>query len=180
MTWKPQSPEIIIPVDEREPELYRRKDPASRYHYVRWPLESGRGRYGEFPLVVVREHFRGLGYTVWASEPELPDDLGFMLVSYPGKRVDRHPALVRMEQIFGKDTVAELNAKADKAKEKNTGNRQGGDPDLFVFGDSERFFVEVKWKDELRQKQLVTFPIIEQVCDVEVKIARILSAHPGD
>jgi hypothetical protein len=115
MTWKPRSPEIAIPFDLRESELYKRGDPSSRYYAVRWPLRAGRGKHGEFPLVVVREYYRGLGYTVWASEPELPDDTGFILVSYPGKRRDRHPAFVRMEQIFGKSTLTELNARADEA-----------------------------------------------------------------
>ena len=56
-------------------------------------------KYGEFPLVVVREHYRSQGYTVWASEPELdaPDFKGFILVSYPGKRRDGHEAYKRMQ-----------------------------------------------------------------------------------
>ncbi len=178
MTWKPRSPEIGIPFNLRELELYERGDPSSQYHAVRWPLRAGRGKHGEFPLIVVREHFRGLGYTVWASEPELPDDTGFILVSYPGKRRDHHSAFVRMEQIFGKNTIAELNATADEAKRIQTRGRGGGDPDLFVFRESDRFFVEVKWRDEITNKQIVTFPIIEQVCDVEVKIARIYSVNP--
>ena len=178
MTWQPRTPEIGIPFDPRELELYERDDPTSQYYAVRWPLRAGRGRYGEFPLVVVREHYRRLGYTVWASEPELPDDTGFILVSYPGKRGDHHPAFVRMEQMFGKTTVAELNGRADEAKRLQTDGRGGGDPDLFVFRDTERFFVEVKWRDKISEKQIVAFPIIEQVCNVEVMIARISSVKP--
>jgi len=48
----------------------------------------------------------------------------------------------------------------------------GGDPDLFVFNGRERFFVEVKWKDHITEKQRVTFPFIESHCGVKIKIAR--------
>lgn len=173
MQWQTRTPELTIQVSSREAELYRRGDPTSAYSSVRWPRLLGRGRHGEFPLVVTREHFRQLGFTVLASEPGLPDGAGFILVSYPGKRRDRHSAYVRMEAIFGQDKLTELNRRTDQAKRFRTGNASGGDPDLFVFRGANRFFVEVKWRDKITSKQALTFPIIEEICGVEIKLARL-------
>ena len=50
--------------------------------------------------------------------------------------------------------------------------------DLFVFNDSERFFVEVTDTDQLHAKQLVTFPLIEEVLACDVRVAR-LTPVPG-
>jgi GNAT superfamily N-acetyltransferase len=153
--------------------------------YSAWPHRVGRGKYGEFPLVVVADHYRRLGYTVWFCEPALeqyanPDFVGFMLVSYPGRRDRAHPAYKRMQEVFGEATVAKLNRAADAAKLK-MGRRGGGDPDLFVFKGRKRFFVEVKWKDHITDKQRVTFPLIERHCGVRVKIARIVEHRkPSD
>ncbi len=149
--------------------------------YATWPHLVGRGKYGEFPLVVVREHYRRQGYTVWFCEPALeqysdPDFVGFMLVSYPGRRRTGLPAYKRMQDKFGEATVAELNVEADRAKlqmDRGQGNRGGGDPDLFIFKGRKRFFVEVKWKDHITEKQRVTFPLIEGHSGVRVWIARI-------
>jgi hypothetical protein len=134
-------------------------------------LSGGRAKFGEFPLVVAREYYRKLGYSVLASEPRLPREEGFILVSYPGKRLAGDPAYRRMESIFGAQVLATLNEKADIAKEEMTGNRAGGDPDLFVFRTGvpkDRFFVEVKHHDQLIEKQRVTFPFIEQLCPIVV------------
>ena len=126
--------------------------------------------------MVVREHYRRLGYTVLASEPRLPNGQGFILLSYPGYRKRRHPAYTQMANLLGAELAAldDLNRKADNAKIAATGNRGGGDPDLFVYkpDGSERFFVEVKWKNQLTSKQLVTFPIIRDQ-GWKVKVARI-------
>lgn len=40
----------------------------SKSVFAQWPLYAGRGRLGEFPVVVAREHFRRMGYFVLASE----------------------------------------------------------------------------------------------------------------
>ncbi|MGE4223100.1 MAG: hypothetical protein AB7I23_07145 [Vicinamibacterales bacterium] len=117
--------------------------------------------------------------TVWASEPELPNDGGFILVSYPGKRRRGHPAYARMEALFGVDALRKLNEAIDRAKRADTKGVGGGDPDLFVFGGGERFFVEVKWNDEITDKQNATFPLIEALLGVEIKVARLESMHPG-
>lgn len=53
-----------------------------------------------------------------------------------------------------------------------TGTRGGGAPDLFVFNDHERFFVEVKWKDQLTAKQLVTVPLTDRHLGVRIRLAR--------
>lgn len=171
--WKPHNPEIEIGVDPCQHALYRDHDPACLYQAVRWPRAFGRSRHGEFPVVVAREHFRALGYTVWAAEPELPDGDGFILAAYPGKRRRRHPAYTRMEQILGTEVVRELNGIADVEKRRLTGNAGGGDPDLFVFSGSDRFFVEVRWRDQITEKQCVTFPLIERFCNVEIKMGRL-------
>jgi len=170
--------ELTIPFDSRQLSLYRCGDKACVYHSVRWPLKEGKGKWGEFPLVVVREHYRRLGYTVLASEPRLPDGQGFILLSYPGYRKRRHPAYTQMANLLGTELAAldDLNRIADKAKIAVTGNKGGGDPDLFVYKPDrrEKFFVEAKYKDKLNSKQLVTFPIIRKQ-KWEVKVVRIVS-----
>ncbi|HXH49677.1 MAG TPA: hypothetical protein VNM47_10045 [Terriglobia bacterium] len=177
--------ELAVPFDPVQIELYRKRDPACIYHSVWWPqeLRRGRERTGEFPLVVVREHFRRLGYTVLASEPRLPDGQGFILLSFPRYRERRHPAYTQMASLLGTDIEAldAFNLISDKAKIAATGNRGGGDPDLFVYrpDGTERFFVEVKHKDKLNKKQLVTFPIIRKQ-GWEVKIVRIVEASSED
>ena len=176
--WK-EGREILVPYEPIQHDLYRAGDPTCCFHSVRWPSNAGRGIFGEFPLVVAREHFRKLGYTVLASEPRLPREEGFILVAYPGKRRAGDPAYRRMEAIFGDRKLAELNERADEAKRKATGNRAGGDPDLFIFragSPSDRFFVEVKHHDHLTEKQLVTFPLIEQLCPIIV--ARLVPTTP--
>jgi len=158
--------ELTVPFDSRRLSLYRSGDKRCIYHSVRWPLRQGRGKWGEFPLVVVREHYRGMGYTVLASEPRLPEGQGFILLSYPRKRESRDREYTKMANLLGTDEAVldDLNREADKAKIAATGNRGGGDPDLFVYkpDGSERFFVEAKWKDDLTSKQLATFPIIRK------------------
>ena len=170
-TWQPRRGEIPLPFPLGQYGLYR--SASSACVYPRWPRSVGRSKHGEFPVVVAREHFRNLGYSVWAAEPELPDNDGFILVSFPGKRRDGHPAYARMESFFGTNVLRELNAKADAEKRRLTGNAGGGDPDLFVFRASEHFFVEVKWRDHITPKQSVTFPLIERFCHSEVKVVRI-------
>ena len=61
-------------------------------------------------------------------------------------------------------------------RRKGSGNRGGGDPDLFVYkgdGKRTRFFVEVKHKDELQINQIVVFPLIEKILRCPVKLVRI-------
>src|ERR1700730_4112567 len=116
--------ELSIPFDLKQLALYRCWDKASFYDSVRWPLKQGRGKLGEFPLVVVREYFRNLGYTVLASEPRLPEGEGFILLSYPGKRERGDLAYTKMAHLLGTELVAldDLNRIADKAKIEVTGN----------------------------------------------------------
>lgn len=76
--------------------------------YPTWPHLVGRGKYGEFSLMVVREHYRRQGYTVWFCEPALekyadPDFVGFMLLSYPGRRRIGDPAFTRMQNVRERD-----------------------------------------------------------------------------
>lgn len=156
---------ITVSYDPKQLLLYRTGDETCKYHSTRWRLTEGRGRWGEFPLVVVRKHYIDLGYRVLASEPRLLE-YGFILLSYPGKRRERDDSYTKMTGLLGTDleTLDSLNLIADKAKIAATGNNGGGDPDLFVYkpDGSEKFFVEAKWKDDLTAKQLATFPIIER------------------
>jgi hypothetical protein len=174
--WKPRQAEIQIAFDPLQYRLYRHRDPACIY--PRWPICVGRSKHGEFPLVVAQQHFQGLGYTVWAAEPELPAGNGFILVSFPGKRRRQHAAFIRMQCFFPYETLQSLNAAADVAKRMHTGSTAGGDPDLFVFRGPERFFVEVKWRDQITKKQSVTFPLIERLCKAEIRMARIKPTAP--
>ena len=82
-----------------------------------------------------------------------------------------------------RSTEEVLQERADQAKIDATGGARGGDPDLFVFRDSEWFFVEVKDTDQLHAKQLVTFPLIEEVLGCDVRVARLTpvpGAQPSD
>lgn len=169
--------ESVIKFDRKQLALYRRADPACTYAAVRWPLGQGRGRWGEFPLVVVREHFRQEGYVVLASEPRLVGE-GFILVSYPGYRRIRHAAYTQMARLLDTtiNALDALNEQADLAKRNATGNTSGGDPDLFCYrlDTTERFFVEVKHHDRLTAKQQATFEVIRQYWDVKlVRIAGV-------
>jgi hypothetical protein len=110
--WKPP-PEIAIHYDPLQHDLYRCKDPECIF--PQFPCREGKGKFGEFPLAVARERFRRLGYKVLASEPRLPDEAGFMLVAYPGKRRTGDEAYKRMEAIFGSAILADLNVRVDIA-----------------------------------------------------------------
>ncbi len=104
--------------------------------------------------MVVREHYRRQGYTVWFCEPALekyadPDFVDFKLLPHPGRRRIGDPAFTRMQNAFVNGTVAKLNVEADRDKHgmnHGHGRTGGGDPDLFVFNRRKSFFVEVKWK----------------------------------
>ena len=173
MAWTPKNGELTIDFDQADLDHYRADDPTGRYFDVRWPRSIGKSHHGEFPLVVAREAFRRRGFTVWASEPELPHDGGFILVAYPGKRERRHPAYERMVAMFGEATLRRLNRTADEEKERHSKSRGGGDPDLFVFRGEERYFVEMKWADHITPKQDITFPLTEKHCGVPIRVARI-------
>lgn len=171
-----ESDEVLIPYDPAEQKLYRQGKGMYAKPGVGWPLREGKSRFGEFPLVVVREHFRQLGYVVLASEPRLKA-AGFILLSYSGKQLKGDRAYRRMERIFGKQRLAELNARADLAKRRATRSRGGGDPDLFIFRKSDPsdcVFVEVKHRDQLTPKQKAAFPFIRELCPVAV--ARLVAA----
>ncbi len=170
MNWS----ETLLKFPREQIELYATNDPTCIYDP--WPLRQGRGKYGEFPVVVLRKHYIDQGYKVLASEPRLPHGEGFIVVSYPGKRRRRDPAYLRMAELFGLEALDSLNALCDKAKLEASESLGGGDPDLFVYKPqtSERFFVEVKHKDFITPKQRAVFPLLhEQLC--EVKIMRVFA-----
>jgi hypothetical protein len=186
MPWDDDRCELIVPYDPVQRELYEHDDPRSIFYRERWPtdLRSGRQRSGRFPEIAVRASFRALGFSVLISEPRMPDREGFILASFAGKRARQDPAYTRMFKHFSRDQIEKFNRVADAEKIAATGNRSGGDPDLFVFRHpGERFFIEVKDRDRLGKKQIATFPLIESILGCEVKVARLrraLGARPDD
>ncbi len=200
-SWYRTHPELPVHFDEDERQQYLQNKP-SIYYDIRWnplPLKrivppgpnyfakaiGGKSKYGEFPLVVVREHFRRMGFTVWASEPRLfnpknGEPEGYAAMSYAGARIPtnaNHHAYLRMFAIFG-DALVQLNKAADATKIRLKGNPAGGDPDLFVFRPnhpSDRFFVEVKHKDQLTPNELTCFPLLEKYLKCEVQMVRIFA-----
>jgi hypothetical protein len=186
MPWGDDRCELIVPYDLAQRELYEADDPRSIFYRERWPTElrSGRQRSGRFPEIAARASFRALGFSVLISEPRMPDQEGFILAHYAGMRERHHPAYTRMFEHFPLDQLEKFNCIADAEKIAATGNRAGGDPDLFVFRHAgERFFVEVKDRDRLGKKQIATFPLIESILRCEVKLARlrpVVGARPGD
>ena len=163
----------------------KQHDPLSIYHEA-YPRHLWRGIYrgGRFPDIVVRASLLALGYRVFISDPEMPDEQGFILTHYAGKRQEDHPAFTRMFRHFTKNRIELLNRQCDSAKIAVGGSRGGGDPDLFVVSPMGRqFFVEVKDRDQLKPKQLATFKRIRRVLSCDVLIARINplpGAKPGD
>lgn len=168
---------IDIPFDPHQKQFYFQRDAACVY--PQYPFREGRAKgSGEFSLVVARDYFMKQGFSVWVSEPRLnekeyPGWTGFIAVSFQGKRRTGDEAYERIVGWFSRETLTKLNKEADAAKIRLTGNSAGGDPDLFVFkkteGEKQHFFVEVKYKDKLRAKQEVTFPLIEKhLCEVRL------------
>ena len=84
MAWKPHPEKLVsfepgadrrylaqIEALRRAPSRDEPRRLVAPSGYAPWPHLVGRGKYGEFPLIVVREYYRGLGYTVWFCEPAL-------------------------------------------------------------------------------------------------------------
>jgi hypothetical protein len=173
--------ELIVPYDPEERAKYEKRDESSIFHQDGYPLSLWRGIYsrGRFPEVAVRAVLKRLGFSVLISDPGMPNDGGYMLTHLAAKRRKRDAAFVRMFNWFPEAKIAELNRQCDAVKRSISGNRSGGDPDLFVFSSSgDRFFVEVKDKDRLSEKQHATFSKIAEVLGCDVLIAR-LTAKSG-
>lgn len=174
--------ELVVPYDPIQKVFYRACDPRCRYHDA-YPSSLWHGiyRHGRFADVVVRDAFLELGYRVLISDPEMPNDGGYMLTHYAGKRADHHEAFIRMFNHFPRRRIAELNRQCDRLKLLRWGSRGGGDPDLFVIGSTGRaFFVEVKDRDQLKPKQRAIFAKIRTVLGCDVRIARIKAVSGAD
>jgi hypothetical protein len=178
--------ELIVPYDPDELRKYEQRDGRSIFHHDGYPTELWRGIYkrGRFPEVAVRASLRALGFSVLISAPDMPDGGGYILTHYAGKRSRMDAAFKRMFKWFPESLIQELNRECDVLKRNVSGNRAGGDPDLFVFGDAgDCFFVEVKDEDELREKQRVIFSKIAEILRCDVLMARVTAkpvAKPGD
>ena len=171
-----------MPYDPREKTLYRAGDPRSAFHGA-YPkaLWHGIYRHGRFPDVVVRAAFLQLEYRVLISDPEMPDEGGYLLTHYAGKREAGHAAFKRMAAFFPQRRIEALTRRCDLLKTQRWGSRGGGDPDLFVIGPrGRRFFVEVKDRDELKPKQKATFRAIREVLECDVRVARIRAMQGVD
>lgn len=173
-----------IPFDPRQKILYGLQVTLERQIrgciYPLWHSLKGRGRHGEFPLMVVWHHFQEFGYKVLCSSSVRKAPEGFICASYPGLRRERplHPAYQRMARIFGLEQLEEFNAIAEEEKRKHGRNRGGGDPDLFVYkgnGRRVRSFVEVKHKDKLHTNQRIVFRLIRKHLGCPVHVIHI---HP--
>jgi hypothetical protein len=148
--------------------------------YPLWHLLRGRGRYGEFPLMVVREYLIKRHYKVLCSSSVRKTSESFICASYPGLRREKplHPAYQRMAQVFGFERLNKFNAIAEEEKRKHGRNRGGGDPDMFVYkgnGRRVRFFVEVKHKDKPHTNQKIVFHLIRKHLGCPVYLIHI---HP--
>jgi hypothetical protein len=178
--------ELIVPYDPDEREKYEKRDKSSLFHRdeYRYPLWRGIYRRGRFPEVAVRASLKDLGFSVLISEPDMPDGGGYILTHYADKRRRRDAAFQRICDLFSEQQIETLNRECDAIKRQISGNRGGGDPDLFVFSTSgDRFFVEVKDQDELKDKQRATFVKIAQILGCDVLVARVKAvpgARPGD
>ena len=91
-------------------------------------------------------------------------------------------AFKRMQEQFPGVDLNKVAKIAEEAKGAKGLSGSGGDPDLFVFrpGSNERFFVEVKDKDELHVNQLVCFPLIEELLNCPVRVARVRESKASD
>jgi len=145
---------------------------------------KGKGRHGEFPLMVVSRHFKNEGYGVLYSSSVREVSESFICTSYPGLRRERHlhPAYERMAQFFRLEQLEEFNAIAEQEKRKHgRKTRGGGDPDLFIYLKSDpriHFFVEVKHKDKTHINQEIVFDLIEKHLLCRVYTIRIYSEKP--
>lgn len=174
--------ELLVPYHPREKALYKAEDPQCAFHgaYPR-ALWHGIYQHGRFPDVVVRAAFLQLGYRVLMSDPDMPHEDGYILTHYAGKREESHPAFKRMAEFFSQRRIDELNRQCDRLKERQWGNRGGGDPDLFVISPrGRRFFVEVKDRDKLSPKQKAIFRKIKAVLGCDVLVARVRAAQHGN
>ena len=115
--------------------------------------------------------------------------LGVARAKAQGKRLGRPRRNVSDEEIaalahLGETQIEELNRACDAIKLQVSGNRRGGDPDLFVFSESgDCFFVEVKDQDELKKKQRATFSTMHGSSIAMYFLARVKAepgAKPGD
>ena len=127
--WTPSS-EFILKVPKDEKRLYEHNDP--RCPYPQWPFRKGRHNKGEFPVVVVREHFIHRSYKVWVSGTSKLGIDAFTLAMFPGARRKGDLSYLKMVDVFGEKTVEAFNKIVEKQKKKVNLVSHGGDPDLFV------------------------------------------------
>jgi hypothetical protein len=182
--WAP-STEFSLQVSGEQKRLYKDNDPQSIYYGDRWIYRKGRHKAGEFPVVVVRKHFKDQGYRVWVSGQSKLGIDAFILTMFPGARQRRDQSYLNMVEVFGMKTIEEFIAIVEARKRKEGLPRHGGDPDLFVRhpqNRTDRFFIEVKaedltsarrYEDKLNKQQIHVFPLIEKHLKCQVRLAKV-------
>ena len=172
--------ELVIPYEQSQKSLIRLKA-RSAPSTVHTPKSCGTGsiNMAVFQTSSFATPFFSSVERVLMSDPDMPNEGGYILTHYAGKREAGHPAFKRMATFFSSRRISELVRQCDRLKNQRWGNRGGGDPDLFVVSPNGRmFFVEVKDKDHLTPKQTAIFRKISALLRCEVRVARI-KAVPG-
>ena len=128
MAWEDDVVELTVPFDQEQRDLYEANDPRSIYYAQRLPdsVRQGRQRHGLFAEIAVRAAFLALGFTVLISEPRIPDEEGFIVTDYAGKRRDDDPAYTRMFKHFPRERLEALQERADQAKNRRDRRSSGG------------------------------------------------------
>ena len=183
-SWTP-SIEFSLQVSAEQKRLYKANDPRSIYYDDRWIYQKGRHKGREFPVIVIRKHFKDQGYKVWVSGQSKLGIDAFILTMFPGARQKRDQSYLNMVEVFGMRMIEEFIAIVEERKKQEGLPRHGGDPDLFVQHPQNRidkFFVEVKaedftgtrrYEDKLNKQQLLVFPLIENHLKCEVRLAKV-------
>lgn len=150
--------EIKITYLKEQRTLYDQKD--ERCIYPQFERQVGINK-GNFVEMVTKKYFEDQGYSVESY---------YYIVRNKTKR-ERMPGFKKICHIFGEPQVRLLIAQADGAFQRLGKRISAGDPDLFVYNESnqERFFVEVKENDDVTDNQKILFPLIQQfLCPVYI------------
>jgi hypothetical protein len=154
-TWE-TGDEIHITYPREQRILYEKKD--KRCIYDQFPRQVGVNK-GNFVEMVAKKYFEDRGYNVESF---------YYLVRNRNKR-EKMFGFKKICRIFSEPKVRLLIAEAESIFRFIGKKIASGDPDLFVYNESngDRFFVEVKENDQITDNQKVLFPLIQKfLCPV--------------
>lgn len=189
MTWKPEF-ETVVQIPDLEYRLYARRESTLLASYQH-PERKGINKAGEFPVAVVRNLYKALGYRSWFSGQSKHGEDTYLLTRLPGHRRRGDEAYGRIIGVFGKSRVEALDQAASAARKTAGFRAAGGDPDLFIYHRADpslRFFVEVKlenltksppYRDRLGEQQALLFPLIQKHLGCGVRLARVQITNAG-